>query len=213
MSSEEIRQKYEALAHEYRQRSGLMERVFGIKGLRKSLLSRASGSILDVACGTGENFPYLPSASPLTAVDLSPAMLQLARQQARALNRDVDFRLMAAEKLSFEDESFDTVVSTLSTCTFPDPIAALREMQRVCRPDGQILLIEHGRSRFEWLARYQDRRAYERFQEAGCRWNQAPLELVKAAGLKIVFSQPRFLGVFHAIEAQPVTHANGLLVV
>jgi len=53
---------------------------------------------------------------------------------------------MDAQALEFPDDSFDTVISSFSTCTFPDPIAALHEMERVCTPDGEILLLEHRRS-------------------------------------------------------------------
>lgn len=200
---EEVRQKYAVLATEYRQKSWFNENILGVKRLRKSLLSRAQGRILEVACGTGENFRHLTKATALTAVDLSPAMLELAKQEAQQLKLKVDFQVMQAESLQFADASFDTVISTMSTCTFSDPIVSLREMRRVCHPDGRILLIEHGRSRWLWLAGYQDRHAHDHFQIAGCRWNQDPLELVKAAGLKISASRRHFLGIFHTIEAQP----------
>jgi ubiquinone/menaquinone biosynthesis C-methylase UbiE len=109
---------------------------------------------------------------------------------------------MDAQKLEFPDASFDTVTSALSTCTFPDPIQALQEMKRVCRTDGLILLLEHGHSRLPWLANFQDRNVLKHYhRHAGCRWNQDPLDLVKAAGL-IVRSSKRFgLGMFHAITA------------
>jgi ubiquinone/menaquinone biosynthesis C-methylase UbiE len=110
---------------------------------------------------------------------------------------------MDAEALGFPDRAFDTVVSTLSTCTFPNPVHALREMSRVCRLDGAVLLIEHGRSNREWLARRQDRGADAHERRFGCRWNREPLELVREAGLAIVRADRRFAGIFHAIEARP----------
>lgn len=69
-------------------------------------------------------------------------MLSVARKRADRLNLDVTFRVMDAEALDFADDSFDTVVFSLSTCTFPDPIKALQEMARVCRPGGKVLLLE-----------------------------------------------------------------------
>lgn len=200
---EEVRQKYAVLATEYRQKSWFNENILGVKRLRKSLLTRAEGRTLEVACGTGENFQYLTKITSLTAVDLSPAMLELAKQEAQQLKLSVDFQVMQAEDLPFADTSFDTVISTMSTCTFSDPVASLREMRRVCHPHGRILLIEHGHSRWSWLADYQDRHAHDHFQTAGCRWNQDPLDIVQAAGLKILASQRHFLGIFHTIEAQP----------
>jgi len=90
----------------------------------------------------------------------------------------------------------------LSTCTFPNPVKALQEIKRVCRPDGLILLLEHGHSNLPWLANFQDRNEYKHFQEhAGCRWNQDPLHLVQSAGIRILKSKRNILGMFHSIEA------------
>jgi ubiquinone/menaquinone biosynthesis C-methylase UbiE len=202
-SHDEVQQKYANLAPDYRKRSWVNENVFGVKRLRKSLINCSYGNVLEVACGTGENFRYLPQSATLTAVDLSPAMIKQAQQEAQKLGMAVQFERMKAEDLKFADASFDTVISTMSTCTFNDPVAALHEMQRVCSPDGKILLIEHGRSRWAWLAHYQDRHAHDHFQEAGCRWNQDPLALIKEAGLKVVHSRRHFLGIFHTIETRP----------
>jgi len=130
--------------------------------------------------------------------------LEVAQQKAAELNYPVQGKVMDAHKLEFPDASFDTVTSTLSTCTFPDPIQALQEMKRVCRTDGQILLLEHGHSSMSWLANYQDRRVLQHYQQhAGCRWNQDPLDLVRAAGLKVLSSRRFGLGMFHSIEATP----------
>jgi ubiquinone/menaquinone biosynthesis C-methylase UbiE len=110
---------------------------------------------------------------------------------------------MDAQRLEFDDGSFDTVTSALSTCTFPDPLQALQEMKRVCRTDGLILLLEHGHSSMRWLANYQDRHVLQHYQQnAGCRWNQDPLDLVRAAGLKILNNKRFGLGMFHAIVAR-----------
>ena len=122
------------------------------------------------------------------------------RRARQELGRPIQTLTMDASALQFPDDSFDAVVSALATCTFADPIAALKEMERVCKPDGRILLLEHGRSRVRWLGRYQDRRAHSHFQAAGCRWNQEPVEIVKAAGLEILSADRSFFGVFHTME-------------
>jgi ubiquinone/menaquinone biosynthesis C-methylase UbiE len=77
---------------------------------------------LVVACGTGLNFPMFPVASEVTAIDLNPRMLEIARQKATTLSLNLQVRVMDAAKLEFSDGTFDTVTSSLSTCTFPDPI-------------------------------------------------------------------------------------------
>jgi ubiquinone/menaquinone biosynthesis C-methylase UbiE len=204
MGKGQIRQAYDEFAPHYRRYTWIENNLLGVNRLRRRLMAKASGAILDVACGTGENFPYLPAESQITAVDLSPGMVAQAQRRARELGRSIQLSVMDAAVLDFPGNSFDTVVSALSTCTFPDPIAALKEMERVCKPGGRILLLEHGRSRVGWVGRYQDRRAHRHFQAAGCRWNQEPDEIVKAAGLEILAADRSFFGVFHTMEIAPI---------
>jgi ubiquinone/menaquinone biosynthesis C-methylase UbiE len=100
------------------------------------------------------------------------------------------------------DQVFDTVLCTLTLCTFADPLKALREMARVCVPDGRMLLFEHGRSSRAAIADWQDRHADQHAQVLGCHWNREPLELVREAGLEVEQSDRNFLGMFHVIEAR-----------
>lgn len=199
---EEIRQKYDRFAPWYDLVDGVQE-FLGVKRLRRKLVQRASGKVLEIAVGTGKNLRYYPRACQLTALDLSPAMLAIARKRSERLGLNATFLMMDAEALAFPGQSFDTVVDTLSLCTFPDPVAALREMAKVCRPDGRILLLEHGRSDREWLSRWQDRRADRHAKALGCRWNREPLELACQAGLTLIAAKRTFFGIFHEIEAMP----------
>jgi ubiquinone/menaquinone biosynthesis C-methylase UbiE len=204
MTMHALQSAYDELAPQYEKKTWFDQHILGVARQRKQLISKAQGKILDVACGTGLNFPTFPETGEITAVDLSPRMLEMAQQRAAALHLNLQVKIMDAQRLEFADESFDTVTSTLSTCTFPDPIQALREMKRVCREDGQVLLLEHGHSSLPWLANYQDRHVLHHYQQnAGCRWNQDPLELVQAAGLKILNNKRFGLGMFHAIVATP----------
>jgi ubiquinone/menaquinone biosynthesis C-methylase UbiE len=200
-TSQEISRKYDGFARWYDWVEGILN-LLGLSSLRRRLLGRASGKVLEVAVGTGKNLPYYPRDCRITAGDLSREMLNIARKRAEKLSMNVSFLLMDAEALPFSDQTFDTVVSSLSTCTFPNPAAALKEMQRVCRTDGKILLLEHGRSDRERLGRWQDRHADQFAKPFGCHWNREPLELVEGAGLKVVRARRNFLGVFHQIEAQ-----------
>src|SRR5262245_33606017 len=122
-------------------------------------------------------------------------MLNVARQRAAKLSMDVSFLLADAEALPFSDKSFDTVVSSVTTCTFPNPVAALREMARVCRTDGRVLLLEHGRSDRQWLGRWQDRHADKFAKPFGCHWNREPLDMVRKAGLEVNRARRFFLGI------------------
>jgi ubiquinone/menaquinone biosynthesis C-methylase UbiE len=198
-----LREKYRGFARWYDLAEALPE-ALGIRRLRRELLAHASGRVLEVAAGTGKSFRYYRASPIAVAIDLSREMLERARRRAADLRRGYVFAVMDAEWLGFRDRTFDVVVSTLSTCTFPDPVRALREMGRVCRADGRILLIEHGRSDRPWAARYQDRRADAHARMIGCHWNREPVELVKTAGLRVSRADRRLLGVLHAIEARPV---------
>jgi len=202
LTSRELRQKYNEFAPKYDLLEGVPE-LLGVWRLRRSLLAKLSGRVLEVAAGTGKNFRYHPSGCKIIAVDLSLEMLKIARRRSLRLHRHIPFAVMDAESLAFPARSFDTVVSSLTLCTFPDPVAALREMVRVCRADGRILLLEHGRSDREWLGRWQDRRTDRHAEYLGCHWNREPLDLVRQAGLRVLANRRIFLGIFHEIEAVP----------
>ena len=200
--AEEIRRKYNDFARWYDLVEGVPE-VCGVSRLRRELLRRASGRVLEVAVGTGKNLRYYPRGGQITAVDLSPSMLAIARKRARRLGMSTTLIEMNAEALDFPDQSFDTVVDTLALCTFPNPVTVLREMARVCRGDGRILLLEHGRSDRDWLGRWQDRQADRHAKHLCCRWNRQPLELVRQAGLGLGAVRGTFFGIFQLIEAIP----------
>jgi ubiquinone/menaquinone biosynthesis C-methylase UbiE len=173
----------------------------GLSNLRDDVVSRAKGRVLEVAVGTGQNLQYYCTGCEIIAVDVSGEMLKVARQRGAKLNVKVQFAMADAEALPFRDRCFDTVVSSLSTCTFPNPANALQEMARVSKPSSQILLLEHGRSDREWLGRWQDRHADKISKPFGCHWNREPLELAKTAGLTITRARRSFFGVFYRIAA------------
>ena len=187
----------------YRSGEWFREGLLGVGKHRARMFSNARGRVLDVACGYGLNFGYLPQNIQLTAVEFSPVMLDMAKRHAAQLGMSVDIREGDVENLEFPDNSFDTVISALSTCSFTDPVAALKEMRRVCKPDGKILLVEHGQSQNGLLGWYQDRNREQMVEQGGCRWNQQPHELVKEAGLEILTDERSLLGIFHSIQAVP----------
>lgn len=197
-----IRDKYEAFASWYDWLEAFPEWL-GLRRLRRRLLQQAHGEVLEVAVGTGKNLPYYPADCRITAVDYSPGMLRIGEKRAARLGRSVAFRVMDAENLTLPADRFDTVVSTLSTCTIPDPVAALREMARVAKPSGRILLLEHGRSDRAWLGRFQDWRADKHFATLGCRWNLQPHELATRAGLRVHTHTRTFFGVMHSMTLRP----------
>ena len=199
-TSREISAKYDRFARWYDWLEGIPN-LLGLSRLRRTLLRRATGKVLEVAVGTGKNLTYYPRDCRITALDLSSEMLNVARNRAAKLSVQVSFLVADAEALPFPDNSFDTVVSSLSTCTFPNPVAALQAMARVCRPEGKVLLLEHGRSDREWLGRWQDRHADQFAKPLGCHWNREPLELAGQTGLKVYRAKRNFFGIFQQIES------------
>jgi ubiquinone/menaquinone biosynthesis C-methylase UbiE len=179
------------------------EVLLGVAKQRKKLFAQATGDVFDVGCGYGMNFPYLTNADSITGIDFNIVMLDKARETMRGTAITVDLREGDAEALEFADDSFDTVISTLSICSFYNPITALKEIRRVCKPNGKILLIEHGRSTWKWVGRYQDNHVHQQIEQGGCRWNQEPQELVNEAGLKILQADRTLLGIFHMMIASP----------
>jgi len=201
-TTREISAKYDRFARWYDLVEGIPD-FLGVRKLRQRLLKRASGKVLEVAVGTGKNLRYYPRGCQIIAVDLSREMLNVARKRAAKLSMDVSCLLADADALPFSDKTFDTVVSLLSTCTFPNPLVAIGEMSRVCRTDGKILLLEHGRSDRDWLGRWQDRHADQFAKPLGCHWNRKPLDFIGEAGLRVVTAQRTFFGIFYQIEAAP----------
>jgi ubiquinone/menaquinone biosynthesis C-methylase UbiE len=201
MSGDDIATLYDELADRY-ERWGWANHLFS-GPLRKRAFGDASGRVLDIACGTGTNVRYLPPTAQLVGVDISDEMVEAARAELERLRRGGTVYRMDAQELQFPDDSFDTVVSALSTCTFPDPVAALEEMARVCRPDGRVLLLEHGRSGVELVGRYQDWRADAHYERHGCRWTQDPLAHFEGVDLTVIESETLLLGMVTIIEARP----------
>jgi ubiquinone/menaquinone biosynthesis C-methylase UbiE len=128
-ASKELSAKYDRFARWYDHVEGVLD-FLGLRTLRRSVLSEASGKVLEVAVGTGKNLPYYPRDCRIIALDLSSVMFKVARQRAAKLSLPVSFLVADAEALPFRGDSFDTVVSSLSTCTFPNPVAALERWHR-----------------------------------------------------------------------------------
>ena len=215
-AAREIAAKYDRFAAWYDWLEGILN-LLGLSRLRRKLLRRASGKVLEVAVGTGKNLSYYPGDCRIIALDLSSQMLKVARDRAAKLSTPVSFLVADAEALPFRDNTFDTVVSTLSTCTFPNPVTALQETGRVCGATGKVLLLEHGRSDREWLSRWQDRHADQFVQPLGCHWNREPLDLAHKAGLRLDNARRFFFGIFHQMNCTrinvavlyPVAHQEG----
>ncbi|MDA8347163.1 MAG: class I SAM-dependent methyltransferase [Thermaerobacter sp.] len=185
----------------YFDREPVLIAALGFRRLRRFVAAEAQGVTLEVAVGTGLNLPYYPRGIALTGIDLSPEMLSYAAARARQLGIPVNLLEGDAAALPFPDQSFDTVIETFSGCTFPDPVAAYREMRRVLRPGGQLLLAEHGRGDRSLVGRLLDRFAPGHYRSTACHLNRSPLDLVKAAGWQPQVLHRGAAGVLIALRA------------
>lgn len=121
---------------------------------------------------------------------------------------------------SFKDNSFDTVIDSFGLCSVgPEygptpppstavacgshPVAVLNELARVCRPNGQVLLLEHGRASYDWLNRTLDRQSEKHFEKWGCHWNRDILDFIQQSDLEIVYLSRWHFGSTYYIIAQP----------
>lgn len=143
--TERVRRYFERIAPQYDRSIRVFETLLFGEG-RRWVCSRARGDVLEIAVGTGRNLPYYSRDVRLTGVELSATMLAIARRRAEELGRAANLLEGDVQDLQFSDETFDTVVCTLSLCSIPNDRRAVAEARRVLRPGGRLLLLEHVRS-------------------------------------------------------------------
>ena len=158
----------------------------GLRAFRDRLLVGAHGDVLEIGGGTGANLPcYGPAVTSLTITEPQPAMLRRLQRAVGEHRPDARVLRAPAEDLPFTDDSFDVVVSTLVLCGVDDQPRALRELQRVLRPGGQFLFIEHLRSGDPALARLQDRMNWLNRLVVCCDCNRPTLDTIRQAGFTV----------------------------
>lgn len=188
---EQQRRYWDQHAGTYDQGMRFVERRI-LRDTRRWACSQATGRTLEVAVGTGLNLPYYPRGTDLTAIDLSPRMLAIARKRAAELGVEAELNESTATPLAFADESFDTVICTLALCSIPDYTAAVKEMVRVLRPGGRLVLADHVASSIAPLRLLQRGVELWSVRSAGEHFTRRPIRQVYATGLHIN-QQERFL--------------------
>ena len=200
--TERIRRLYDDRAATYDLSLGVVERLlFGRFRLAYGAL--LNGETLEVGVGSGLNIPfYSPDVTRAVGVDLSREMLRYAGERASHL--DIPFALVQAdaEALPFPDARFDTVAISLALCTIPDPAKALRELGRVCRPQGRIVMLEHVRSTARPLAAVQ--RVFSPLNERaiGCHLDRDTFDLARSLGFSIDETRTRLFDSVRLVVAR-----------
>jgi len=154
---------------------------------RARFVSLASGRVLEIGIGSGLNIPFYPAdIEVLYGIDPSRELLRMGRKRATDAAFPVKLMKVFGEDLPLPDESFDTVVTTWTLCTIPDPVQALREMRRILRPEGRVIFVEHGRSPDPRVLAWQNRLnpLWSRLA-GGCNLNREIDALIRAVGFEI----------------------------
>ncbi len=154
---------------------------------RKKIVTQARGSVLEIGVGSGLNLPfYGAGVEHLYALDPSEELLTMARKKARGIALPIEFLAHSGEEIPLDAGSVDTVVTTWTLCSIPDPAQALKEMKRVLKPGGTLLFAEHGLAPEAQVQRWQQRLnpLWSRFT-GGCNLNRKIDQLIRAAGFQI----------------------------
>jgi SAM-dependent methyltransferase len=164
--------------------------------LRRRACEGLHGEVVEIGFGSGHNVPHYPAAvTAVTAVEPSDVAWRLAADRVMAAQLPVRRSGLDGQDLPFEDQTFDTALSSWTLCTIPDAVAALRELRRVLKPGGTFHFVEHGLAPDEPVRRWQRRlEPMQRRLAGGCHLTKPIAELITTAGFTItqadVFYQP-----------------------
>jgi ubiquinone/menaquinone biosynthesis C-methylase UbiE len=176
---------------------------------RERVTSAAEGRVLEIGIGSGLNLPLYPKqVSEIVGLEPARRLVRIAQEAAARLK--VALIRGSAESIPLERNTIDTVVTTWTLCTIPNPVGALLEVRRVLRPSGQLLFVEHGLAPEEKIRRWQNRLnpVWKRIA-GGCHLNRPIRELIEKAGFEITqidtsyMEGPRLMTFFYAGRARP----------
>jgi len=157
-----------------------------LRATRAKVVGGATGRVLEVGVGVGTNWAYLPDGVEYSGIDPDEYMLRRAEERAREESRAIDLHPYDVEALPYEDESFDTVISTLVFCTVPHVAKGFAEVRRVLKPGGQLRFAEHVRSANRGYATFQRlAKPLTRAMAGGCEHDRDTLAAIEASGLHV----------------------------
>jgi len=201
-ATRKVRNTYNRIAPVYDFMEGLLERSRFSKW-REALWSRVEGrKILELGVGTGKNFPYYPQDTEITAIDISEKMLERARNRKGEAAAHLNLEHMDIQELGFADNTFDSAVASFVFCSVPDPVKGLKEVMRVCKPGGKVVLLEHMLSGNRVMALLMNLANPLVVRIMGENINRRTVENVAVSGLNIERVTEMAFGIFKLIEAR-----------
>ncbi|MFC3420386.1 class I SAM-dependent methyltransferase [Salinicoccus hispanicus] len=170
---------------------------------RQRIFPEARGKVLEVAVGAGSNYSFYDDDIELTGIDFSPEMLKAARAAANDYAFTSSFLEGDVETMQFEENSFDTIVSSLSFCAYQDPVAVLNQFRKWCRPAGRILMMEHGLSTNRVLSKMQRIADSLSLKVVGCHQNRHITDIVQQSDLVLVKEERYLAGCLYLLWVNP----------
>jgi ubiquinone/menaquinone biosynthesis C-methylase UbiE len=161
---------------------------------RQRTIGKAQGFVLEIGVGSGQNLPLYGSVDHVCAIDTSAELLRLATNRIAYVSVPVSLVRASAEQIPVANAVFDTIVTTWTLCSIPDPVAALVEVRRVLRPGGNLVFVEHGLSPESRVARWQHRLTpcWKRIG-GGCHLDRKMDDLIRSAGFRLRDTETGYL--------------------
>lgn len=178
--------------------------------IRKRVVGLAYGKVLEAGVGTGKNLEFYPPDCEVTGIDFSPGMLKKAKERAKGLG-NVSLYEMDVENLRFPDNFFDTIVATCVFCSVPNPVRGFEELRRVCKPDGQLIFVEHIRSSRKFMGLLMDLFNPVVVRLVGANINRRTLENMQAAGLSLERVDTIRMEILKLVIAKPDKESKNYL--
>lgn len=201
VSGDKIRQRYDRLAPWFDSLEGFLEGLI-FRRLRKRLWAQVQGEhVLEVGVGTGKNFAFYPDRARMTAIDFSPKMLEQAKRKRERKQLHVHLDLMDVQSLAYADNSFDTVIASFVFCSVPQPRKGLKEIYRVLKPGGQLLLLEHVLSSNKLMSRLMNLLNPLIVRLVGANINRQTVKNVQACPFKSILVDPASSDMIKLIRA------------
>lgn len=168
---------------------------------KRDWFSRAAGKTLLVAVGTGLDLPYLPAGADVIGVDISEKMLKKAADRIKRSGKETKLLRGDVQRFGIRDNAIDTVVTSCTFCSVPDPVKGLKELLRVLKPGGKMLMFEHVRSRISWMGPMMDLLTVFT-RRVGPELNRDTRGNIKKAGFRLTREVNIYLDMVKLFEAE-----------
>lgn len=199
MNRQSLIKKFDKQADKYDKR----RRNDPLYRFRQRIFQKAEGNVLEVAIGSGLNFPFYSENIELTGVDFSHKMLKKADRAAKDYAFHSVFIQKDVETVEFNDDSFDTIISSTSFCAYQEPVEVLNKFQKWCKPEGKILMLEHGISTNTFLAGMQKMVDPLALRVVGCHQNRDISNIIEKSNVKLIKEERYLAGSLYLIWAEP----------